>query len=254
MLDTLKVSAELIQVILKAEDADPDNLRLAREGLIKLVNDIGAKNFVNIAAKVLKKNFRIEGCNDIRMPLKRIFNFTLEELEENLSEQKYNLPSEHPLSLLSLDHKENLKKLKQLRFSLGALNLNQETSAKEIKDRLNIVDDYYTELDLHIKKEEEVLFPILEQNGMQEHPQNLRDEHRGFKQILSEIIETLKNFSSANPNSVFEEMRKSKEKFISDISNHIFRETFIFYPAALEFITEPSLWEKIKEDFQNLDR
>jgi len=254
MLDTLKVSADLVQVILKAEGADPSNLRIAREGLIKLVNNIGAKNFVNIAAKVLKNNFRIEGCNDIRVPLKRIFNLTLEELEENLSEQKYNLPSEHPLVMLSGDHKENIKKLKALRFSLGGLNLNKETTAEATKNKLKQVQDYYVELDLHIRKEEEILFPILEQNGMQEHPQNLRDEHRGFRQILSEIIEILKNFSSGNPDSVLEEMRKSKEKFILDISNHIFRETFIFYPAALEFITEPSLWEKIKEGFQDLDR
>lgn len=250
MLDTLKVSAEFMQVILKAEGADSDSLRLAREGLIKLITGIGAKNFVDIAANVLKNNLRIEGCNDIRMPLKRIFNLTLEELEESLSGQKYNLPEGHPLSLLSLDHRENLKKLKQLRLTLGALNLNEGTPPEEIKNKLKAVSDYYAELDSHIKKEEEVLFPALEQNGMQEHPQNLREEHRGFRQALSEIIETLKNF---NPHLALEAMRKTKEKFILDISNHIFRETFIFYPAALEFITEPGVWERIRGDFQKLE-
>lgn len=162
------------------------------------------------------------------------------------------LPGEHPLAMLSTDPKDNIKKLKALRFSLGRLNLNKETPPAAIKDKFKQAQDYYAELDLHIRKEEDMLFAALEGNGMREHPQSLREEHKDFREILTKIIEALKIFSPGNHDLAIEEIRKSKEKFIADISNHIFRETFIFYPAALGFITEASRWEEIREGFRRI--
>lgn len=232
-MDKLNIVPDFLSIINKAKDAGPEQLRLLRKTVIGFVKVIGAKNFVTMAAEVLKNNLCIEGCNDVRMPLKRIFSITLEELEENLSTQKYDLSKGHPLIMLSNDHKENIKKLKALRFSFG----------------LKQVQDYYLELDLHIREEEEVFFPVLEKNGMQEHPENLRQEHKGFREILSRIIEALKNVSPGEAELVLEETRNLKEKFISDISNHVFRETYVFYPAALEFIKDKQEWEEIRSKF-----
>lgn len=252
MIDNLKAVNSIMSVILKAEHAGEDELKSARSALLKLVGKIGARRFVDIAASILKNNFKIEGCNDARIPLKRIFSISLDELEKQLSEQKYDLSAGHPLSMLSADHKENIIKLKALRFSLGKLNLNNETPASQIKERLKEVKDYFAELDLHIRKEEEILFPVLESNDMKEHPQNLREEHKNFREILSKIIKILDEAASNGLNSAFEEVSQLKEKFISDISNHIFRETYIFYPASLEFITEESQWEKIRKAFDDI--
>ena len=181
------------------------------------------------------------------MPLKRIFSISLSELEEDLAVQKYNLPDDHPLSMLSSDHKENIKKLRMLSYSLSAIT--KDASLEKVKDPLKEAQGYYTELDTHIRKEEEVLFPVLEASGMQEHPQNLRDEHKNFRDLLSKIIGILRN-TPKQPNTLeIGEIKKSKDKFIADISNHIFRETYIFYPAALEFIVDKNEWQKIKEGF-----
>ncbi len=254
VVDNLKMVNTIIGVILKAEHAGEDELKSARSALLKLVGKIGARRFVDIAASILKNNFKIEGCNDARIPLKRIFAISLDELESQLSGQRYDLADGHPLSMLSADHKENIVKLKALRFSLGKLNLNNETPASQIKEKLKEVKDYFAELDLHIRKEEEVLFPALESSDMKEHPQNLREEHKNFREILSKIIRILDEATSNGLNLAFERVSELKEKFISDISNHIFRETYIFYPASLEFITEENKWTKIKEGFESLNK
>lgn len=243
----LNIAGDFIKVILKAEHASEDELKSARGMLIRILNKVGAKFFVTTAADILKNNFRIEGCNDVRMPLKRIFSISLPELEEDLAGQKYNLPNDHPLSMLSSDHKENIKKLRMLSCSLVALT--NGVSLENIKDALKETQDYYTELDTHIRKEEEILFPTLEASGMQEHPQNLRDEHKNFRELLSKIIDILKNTPKQLDTLEVGEIKKSKDKFIADISNHIFRETYIFYPASLEFILDKREWEKIKEGF-----
>ena len=247
-----EIIKKILPIIFKAQSANDDDLRLLRHGLFEILDKIGPKRFVTMAAEILKNNFQIEGCNDVSMPLKLIFAIPLEELEEELSKKEYNLPREHPLVILSEDHKDSIKKLKVLRFSLGGLNLNKETTPEAINNKLKQVKDYYAELDLHIRKEEEMLFPVLEKNGMQEHPGNLREEHKGFRELLSKIIEMFKDFTTEKFDLVIEEVRKSKERFITDISNHIFRETYIFYPAALEFITDVNEWGIIKKGFKDI--
>lgn len=118
--------------------------------------------------------------------------------------------------------------------------------------QLNQLKDYYRGLDSHLRKEEEVFFPVLEKNGMQEHPANLRKEHKKFRGALSKVIEMLEGVAIDRPYFSIEEVVGIREGFILEISNHIFRETFIFYPAALEFIIDTNQWEKIKEGFKQL--
>lgn len=249
-MQDLSIAGDFMKVILKAEHASEDELKSARGMLIGILNKVGAKIFVTTAADILKNNFRIEGCNDVRMPLKRIFSISLPELEEDLAGQKYNLPNGHPLSMLSNDHKENIEKLKMLSHSLSAID--KDVSLEKIKNTLKEAQDYYTELDTHIRKEEEVLFPALEASGMQEHPQNLRDEHKNFRDLLFKITGILKNTPKQPGTLEIGEIKKSKDKFIADISNHIFRETYIFYPAALEFIVDKNEWQKIEESFNRI--
>lgn len=238
------------KIILQAQKADVEGLLGLRKKIMKAVGAFGARQFVTVMAQALKDNFNIEGCNDARIPLKRIFSISLDELDAELSSHKYNLSEDHPISILSADHKESLRKLKALRHDLGRINLNRETPSEKIKDRLNQAKDYYRELDSHIRKEEEVLFPELEKAGMQEHPQNLKEEHKKFREVLSNVIKILEEDNREGQDSSIGEVDKLKEEFISDMGNHIFRETYIFYPAALEFITKNEQWDAIKQDFK----
>ena len=246
-IDTVKAREKFIDVVLRASRTNKDSSGLLRKTLIGLLNKIGPKNFVTLTADILKNRLRIEGCNDVRTPLKSIFAISLEELEKAISDKKYHLPEEHPISFLSKDHKDNVNKLK-------ALNSDLERIAKGIdftgiQGKIKAVKDYYTELDSHIRKEEEALFPALEASGMKEHPDSLREEHKKFRALLSETIEGFELAATGNSDSVVRSSKIFLEKFTPDICNHIFRETYIFYPAALEFITGADQWAKIKENF-----
>lgn len=234
-LNNLLTAKKILPFILKAQSADDRKLKQLRRQLIGLLDEIGHKNFVTIAADILKNNFKVEGCNDARIPLKRIFAISLDELEEALLGKEYNLPKGHPLSALSCDHKDNIKKLKALNSKLGINGLGP-------------LKDYYAELDSHIRKEEEILFPTVERYGMKEHPENLREEHKEFRRIITQAIEALSG-SQDKSNLIEKAVAGFREKFIPGISNHIFRETFIFYPAALEFIDDAAEWENIKREF-----
>ena len=184
-MDILNVTKNFTGLIKKAGNADGNELKLLRKNVIRLVDAIGAKNFVNLAADILKKNFCVEGCDNLRLPLKRIFTLSLAELEEALLHKKYSLVKGHPIYALSEDHKGNIAKLKSLNFSLE--KINKHSPLDEIREKAKETDEYYRELDLHIRKEEEILFPRLEKSGMNEHPDSLRNEHNDFREIFSEV-------------------------------------------------------------------
>lgn len=128
----VNITQNFINLIQQAQDVDENKLEELRKKFIIALDKIGPKQFVTVMADILKNNFKIQGCNDARLPLKKIFAISLEELEQDLSAQAYDLPKEHPLVFLSEDHKNNIKKLKMLRFSLGGLNLNKDTSLEAI--------------------------------------------------------------------------------------------------------------------------
>jgi uncharacterized protein (DUF2249 family)/DUF438 domain-containing protein len=242
MIQDLRLAKTLANIILKAGHTNEDGLKSLRKELISILDRNGAKRFVTVAARILKNDFHIEGCNDARIPLKRIFAIPLEELEQALLDKEYRLPVEHPISILSRDHKDNIGKLKRLNCTLSEI----DARPAKIADALKEIKDYYAELDSHIRKEEEVLFPVLDKHGMKEHPDNLKTEHKGFREVLSGTIESLQIPVSGKMGIVAEKFRA---KFVPGISNHIFRETYIFYPAALEFIKDTGEWDKIEKEF-----
>ena len=249
-MKAVDITGILIDLVQKTIYADESKLKSLRTILIGIADKIGAKNFVTLIAEILKKDFCIEGCNDLRVPLKRIFTISLEELEEDLSKKKYTLPEGHPIYILSEDHKDNIGRLKAL--SLSFAEIKKDCPYEKIIDRYNKINGYYKELDSHIRKEEEVLFPVLEENGMKEHPDSLRNEHKEFREILTEICEAVKEAMSKRQVLGADKIASFREKFIPSITNHIFRETHIFYPASLEFITEADQWGKIKKGFELL--
>lgn len=214
--------------------------------VIAVVETIGAKNFVTLTADILKKDFCIEGCNDMRQPLKRIFTISLKELQEDLSKDIYVKLGEHPIHLLSVDHRDNIERLIALNSSLKAAD---NISYEEIQSKFDQFDTYRNELELHIKKEEEVLFSLLEKRGMAEHPNSLKAEHKEFKEILAEASDEFKGAIAKKLTLKRESFTKFIKEFIPAISNHIFRETHIFYPAALEFVTDKGQWDDVRKGF-----
>ena len=232
-MDGFDIREKFIGLVRTASTADEKGLKSLRRMVITLVEAIGAKNFVTLTADILKKDLCIEGCNDMRQPLKRIFAISLEELRQDLSKDIYVKLGSHPIHLLSVDHRDNIERLMALNSSLEKADDISNEGLRDIHDKFN---SYRNELELHIKKEEEVLFPMLEAKGMSEHPDSLKKEHKEFKEILSETSKS-------------ESFTKFRREFIPAVSNHIFRETHIFYPAALEFITDKGQWDDVLKGF-----
>ncbi|PJE57836.1 MAG: DUF438 domain-containing protein [Candidatus Portnoybacteria bacterium CG10_big_fil_rev_8_21_14_0_10_36_7] len=98
----------------------------------------------------------------------------------------------------------------------------------------------------HHKREEEVLFPAMEENGVYGPPEMMRIEHvdlRVNKQALLEVANKLEEMDFKN---FKDESQKYAEFIIFNLRDHIFKENNILYPTALEALTDEAIWQDLK--------
>jgi hypothetical protein len=236
-----RLKEELTDLIVRAKEADEDELSDLREELLDKLEIVGARTFVEITAESLEEEFEIEGCNDLKVPLKRIFTIPLPELKGKLTENDLSISTNHPIHPLIEEHKGDLETIQSINESIST---GDEKTLRKIKK-------YYKDVDYHILKEEESLFPRLEERGMSEHPDNLREEHEEFRDSL---IRFVKLIQTGNPEKYGQMNEEFENDFVPAMANHMFRENFIFYPAAVEFIPDSEVWDEIKKEFEAIDR
>ena len=165
----------------------------------------------------------------------------LEKLKSNISKGHllYTMVEEHELLLGFLDEIENTTKAI---LAMDKYDESKEEFKKIPELALNLLN-----AEPHHKREENVLFPEVEAEGVTGPTRIMRIEHdelRKKKRALKELGEAVATID-------FEEY-KSKLKKISgaivyELRDHIFKENYILYPTALETITSEEKWAEMKE-------
>jgi DUF438 domain-containing protein len=173
----------------------------------------------------------------------------IELLREGLIKRGLTLDPSHPIHILREEHDIILQKLEELRRIL-------EKPAEDYnEDELNKLDDiahHLIEAESHHKREEEALFPELEQRGVRGPPKIMRMEHeelRAHKKALKELLEKSKNLSYKD---FLSQLREHGGYIVQNLNSHIFKENNILYPTALETIKEEDAWTRIRKKFDEI--
>lgn len=228
------------ELINRVEGADDKELKEIKEELTGNLKEDGGGNYVSLVMKLLEGEIDLEVPSNSWVSFKKIFAVNLPELERAMVRKEFSLPDNHPISSLFGDHERDVKKLKALKNDLKAGKDGFLTGLK----------NFYKKLDTHIFKEEESLFPKLEESGLSKIPENLRGEHKKFRGQLVRYFELLQSGDSVKANRARSEF---EEDFLPAMSSHIFRESYVFYPAALQYIQEDSEWKMIERGFNAVD-
>ncbi len=231
---------EIKKLITRAQGATEDELAVIRKELIGDLKKFGARTFVDTTEDLLDEEFQLEGCNDPRIPLESIFTVSLSELEDYLDRKELELTSGHPISGLFREHVTNVDRLQ-------ALKRDFEVGGGESIDKLKY---YYKKLDLHALKEEQALFPKLEERGLRKYTETSREEHEVLKEDLVGVIKLVQDDD--------DEYRVAEKRFTEDfipvMSKHLFRESFILYPSASDYIQDEQEWEKLERELGVMDK
>ncbi len=182
-----------------------------------------------------------------REEMKKLCDVHLEVMKDNLGKTKVNVKSGHPIHTLMEEHKAILNFIDKLQSIISKLKSASDFNkvVKEIK-MLKHISEHLIEAEKHHQREEEVLFPVMEEYNITEPPEIMKEEHKELKKrkiMLDKIVNKNKKVTY----SVF--VRKVEEAggyLIKELPSHIYKEDNILYPMALQVIKKER-WLKIKE-------
>lgn len=103
------------------------------------------------------------------------------------------------------------------------------------------------EAEAHHQREEDVLFPALEERGVFGPPQIMRQEHedlRRYKETMNKLAAEagqmdFKNFKG--------KLDSTSKLLVLTLRDHIFKENNILYPTAVQIIEDKRVWKEMRE-------
>ena len=144
-------------------------------------------------------------------------------------------PDLNALEELMKEHEAVLSQLDTLVLALGEVAKEKVSFDSEA---LRVVEEVIglleTDLGLHLRKEEEILFPVLSPSlGQEGGPIGVMlREHEGLRQILSTLRNAVLVFRAEPQSASLEEILKGGYSLISLLRQHIQKEDSCLFPMA----------------------
>ena len=160
---------------------------------------------------------------------------------------RQRLGDEHVLAVLMDEHQRLLVKLDRLdeiaREDLAGLN---HVRRMALLEEVRAIVAALTAAEPHHQREEEVLFPALREHGIQAPPARMVAEHVTLRAHEHRVTEGVARVIEAEGRGWTELMRLARElaRFLRE---HINKEDGVLYPLAFEVLSEPGLWDELKQ-------
>ena len=170
----------------------------------------------------------------------------MEEKKEKLVEK---LPSNNPIRIAITEHDRILEFLEKLETI--AEKIEEGRDVKEFGDKLSHISEHLVEAEKHHEREEEVLFPLLEEKDITGPPGIMREDHDRLwpkKLKLKELSERVVKGDLIDS----EQLTSLAFELIKELRDHIYKENNILYPTVVENVEDDSEWKKMKEEFDEI--
>ncbi|MGD2103992.1 MAG: DUF438 domain-containing protein [Anaerolineae bacterium] len=169
----------------------------------------------------------------------------LRALSDEIKGFRAELPAGQPVDTLMAEHEVILEALQELE-KVNEDVQQADALRDEHAERLEHIATHLVEAELHHQREEEALFPQVEQRGVTGPPRTMRLEHDDLRPRKHELLE-LGQRSDSMPFADFKERLNDLTTYlVFNLRDHIFKEDNILYPAAVEVVTDPTVWDRVK--------
>jgi PAS domain S-box-containing protein len=187
-----------------------------------------------------------------REEVRRLCDVHLAVFQESLDKQKVDVQRGHPLHTFMEEHKIFSQDAERLQAVTQKLKQTDDLrAAREEMNHLKEITQHLMEKESHNVREENVLFSYLEKHGITEPPAIMWTEHNEMR----EKMKKLSGLMESAPQDDFSKFACSLETLAMEIgeslSNHIYKENNILYPAALKAIAQEE-WPRIRRECDQL--
>jgi len=229
-----------LKAILRQPKSESD-LADAREKAAKMLRIVDPKVLSLAEQELMKEGFS-------RDELRELCDIHLKGLSGRI-EEKPVVDENHPISILQEEHKAILGYLDKLEEIAQGPEITDNLRLPQGKMAgLRAVSQMLLEAESHHKREEDALFPRLEEQGIDGPPSIMRLEHnelRKKKKALNDLVEAADRW---NDEDFSMQLRELAGYIAPTLRSHIFKEDNILYPTALQAIPGEE-WPNIKRQF-----
>lgn len=169
-----------------------------------------------------------------------------------IKSEEHRISESHPISILEAEHEIILDNLKTLEETVKRIesSVSPEQLGEEL-ERIRPVATLLLEAEKHHQREEEALFPRLEERGITGPPTVMRMEHEDLRASKKELKKLLDEYDASRRDYLVERISVLGSSIVSTLRDHIYKENNILYPLALKAISGEE-WGRIKRDFDTI--
>ncbi|MGD1995744.1 MAG: DUF438 domain-containing protein [Anaerolineae bacterium] len=214
---------------------DPEQVKKEAEGIVREITP----QELSLAEQQLIQ----EGVDP--QELRHLCEVHLRVLSEEVHRFRASLPKGHPVNTLMAEHEVILETLAQLEEVNQAVQQTEQLTAEQV-EQLEQIATHLVEAESHHQREEEALFPRVEERGVTGPPRIMRLEHDELRQRKHALLELARSATRMPLSDFRARLNELAPYLVLHLRDHIFKEDNILYPTAVEVVTEPAVWEEIK--------
>lgn len=151
-----------------------------------------------------------------------------------------SLPDDHPVATMLDEHQTILARLERL----AGLCAAPGAPARAELEELGQLAEHLIGAEPHHQREEQVLFPALQERGVHGPPEVMISEHVRLRE-LKHALQGLARQVLAGERGRWTELQATAEALVEMLGEHIAKEDGILYPLALRVI-EPGVWAELR--------
>lgn len=167
-----------------------------------------------------------------------------------VEKMKASLPKGHIVSTLVSEHDMILgflDKLQEVGAAIG--RMPEYPGPTEEFSLLAHIAEHLVETERHHQREEDVLFPELEQRGVYGPPAVMRQEHDQLRPRKHELKEMVDRVGGTDFGAFKARLAELVGFIVPTLRDHIFKENNILYPTALQVIgSDAEVWQRLKDE------
>jgi len=159
-----------------------------------------------------------------------------------------NLGPDHPVRRILAEHEMFECFLADLEgVNLMIQDADNLTELSSEFRRLQHISEHLQAIDVHNQREDDLIFPILENYPCKTVCAVLGKAHWRIKNMVGNLTMAVNNFKQFEPTQFKIQINALSSAIVPIMREHIFQEDNIFYPMALDVIKYDRVWWRIKQ-------
>jgi len=226
--------------ILQRLNAGEDTAKVRQEAQ-QFLASIDAKDLSLAEQKLIEAGLKPED-------LRHLCSVHMEMVKDKVEELRKSLSTRHPVHTLICEHEEILGFLDKLEeVNQGIQQMDSYKKGSKDFQKLAHIAKHLVEAEAHHQREEDVIFPALEERGVFGPPQIMRQEHEDLRRYKKTISNLAAEPGQKDFKSFKKKLDSTSKLLVLALRDHIFKENNILYPTAVQVIEDKKIWEELRK-------